>query len=38
MQVNINNALDRRTNQGTIYRWPRFIDPRQIIYTTTVAF
>ena len=36
-QLNINNVFDRRINQGNSYRWPRYTEPRQFVYTTTVA-
>jgi outer membrane receptor protein involved in Fe transport len=37
-QVNINNVFDVHSNQGNSYRWPRYTEPRQFVYTTTVAF
>jgi hypothetical protein len=37
-QVNINNVFDVRSNQGNSYRWPRFTEPRQFVYTATVNF
>jgi outer membrane receptor for ferric coprogen and ferric-rhodotorulic acid len=36
-QLNVNNVFDRRINQGNSYRWPRYTEPRQFVYTTTVA-
>ena len=37
-QVNINNLFDEVTDQGAQYRYPRYTDPRQIIYTLTAQF
>lgn len=37
-QVNVNNVLDRVTEQGTAYRFVRYTNPRQIILTNTFSF
>ena len=37
-QVNINNVFDVRSNQGNSWRWARYTEPRQFVYTTTVSF
>jgi outer membrane receptor for ferric coprogen and ferric-rhodotorulic acid len=36
-QLNVNNLLDVRSNQGNSWRWPRYTDPRQFVFTTTVT-
>jgi outer membrane receptor for ferric coprogen and ferric-rhodotorulic acid len=37
-QLNVNNVFDVRSNQGNGYTWPRYTEPRQFVYTTTVQF
>jgi outer membrane receptor protein involved in Fe transport len=37
-QVNVNNLFDTITDQGAQYRYPRYTEPRQIIYTLTAQF
>jgi outer membrane receptor for ferric coprogen and ferric-rhodotorulic acid len=37
-QLNINNLFDVHSDQGNSYRWPRYTEPRQFVYTTTVGF
>ena len=37
-QVNVNNIFNRITDQGAQYRYPRFTEPRQFIYTLTAQF
>lgn len=37
-QLNINNVLDKVTDQGTAYRYTRWTDPRQIILTFNVSY
>lgn len=38
LQVNVNNLLDKVTDQGTAWRYTRWTDPRQIVTTFTVSF
>jgi outer membrane receptor for ferric coprogen and ferric-rhodotorulic acid len=38
LQLNINNVFDVHSNQGNSYRWPGFTEPRQFVWTGTVAF
>jgi outer membrane receptor protein involved in Fe transport len=38
VQVNVNNAFERVTDQGTQYRYPRYTEPRRIISTLTARF
>ena len=37
-QFNVNNILDKVTDQGAQYRYPRYTEPRQFIYTLTARF
>lgn len=37
-QVNINNLANVHSNQGNSWRWPRYTEPRQFVYTATAAF
>jgi hypothetical protein len=37
-QMNVNNIFNRITDQGAQYRYPRFTEPRQFIYTLTAQF
>jgi outer membrane receptor for ferric coprogen and ferric-rhodotorulic acid len=37
LQLNINNLFDRKIDQGNSYRWPRYTEPRQFVYTATVG-
>ncbi|MBI5692142.1 MAG: TonB-dependent receptor plug domain-containing protein [Verrucomicrobia bacterium] len=37
-QINVNNVFNRVTDQGRVYRWPRYTDPRQVILTNSLAF
>ena len=37
-QLNVNNILDRVSDQGNSYRYTRWTDPRQIITTVTVTY
>jgi outer membrane receptor protein involved in Fe transport len=37
VQLNVNNVFDVRSNQGAI-RFPRYTEPRQIIFTTTISY
>jgi outer membrane receptor protein involved in Fe transport len=37
-QLNVNNAFDLRSNHGNSWTWPRYLEPRQFIYTATVRF
>jgi outer membrane receptor for ferric coprogen and ferric-rhodotorulic acid len=37
-QVNVQNAFDEITDQGAQYRYPRYTEPRQIIYTLNAQF
>jgi outer membrane receptor for ferric coprogen and ferric-rhodotorulic acid len=37
-QINVNNVFDRVTEQGTAYRFVRYTNPRQIIFTNTFSF
>src|SRR5205814_4220008 len=37
-QVNVNNIFNRITDQGAQYRYPRFTEPRQFIYTLYTQF
>ena len=37
-QVNVNNMFNRITDQGAQYRYPRYTEPRQYIYTLTTQF
>lgn len=37
-QINVNNVLDRVTDQGRVYRWPRYTDPRQVVVTHSISF
>jgi outer membrane receptor protein involved in Fe transport len=37
-QLNINNLLDNQSNQGVNWRFPRYLDPRQFVYTATIAY
>ncbi|MSU24282.1 MAG: hypothetical protein EXS32_10720 [Opitutus sp.] len=37
-QINVNNLLDKVTDQGTAYRYTRWTDPRQIITSMTVNY
>jgi outer membrane receptor protein involved in Fe transport len=37
-QVNVNNVFDEVTDQGAQYRYPRYTEPRQIIYTLNTQF
>jgi outer membrane receptor for ferric coprogen and ferric-rhodotorulic acid len=37
-QVNVNNIFNRITDQGAQYRYPRYTEPRQFIYTLTTQF
>jgi outer membrane receptor protein involved in Fe transport len=37
-QVNVNNIFNRITDQGAQYRYPRYTEPRQYIYTLTAQF
>lgn len=37
VQLNANNVFDVRSNQGAI-RFPRYTEPRQLIFTTTLSF
>lgn len=37
-QINVNNVFDRVTEQGTAYRFARYTNPRQIIFTNTFSF
>jgi hypothetical protein len=34
----VNNIFNRITDQGAQYRYPRFTEPRQFIYTLTAQF
>ena len=37
-QLNVNNIFNKITDQGAQYRYPRFTEPRQFIYTLTAQF
>ena len=37
-QLNVNNLFDNRSNQGIVWRFPRYLDPRQFVYTASVAY
>lgn len=37
-QVNVNNAFDRVVQMSPGYRFTRYSDPRQIIFTNTISF
>jgi outer membrane receptor protein involved in Fe transport len=37
-QVNVNNVFDKITDQGAQYRYPRFTEPRQFIYTLSAHY
>jgi outer membrane receptor protein involved in Fe transport len=37
-QINVNNLFDEITDQGAQYRYPRYTEPRQFIYTLTAQF
>ena len=37
-QLNVNNAPGLRSNQGNSWTWPRYLEPRQFSYSTTVQF
>jgi outer membrane receptor for ferric coprogen and ferric-rhodotorulic acid len=37
-QVNVNNVFNKVTDQGAQYRYPRYTEPRQFIYTLTTQF
>ena len=37
-QLNVNNLLDNRSNQGVVWRFPRYLDPRQFVYTASIAY
>jgi outer membrane receptor for ferric coprogen and ferric-rhodotorulic acid len=37
-QVNVNNISNRITDQGAQYRYPRYTEPRQYVYTLTAQF
>lgn len=37
-QVNLNNVFNTITDQGAQYRYPRYTEPRQIIYTLNAQF
>jgi hypothetical protein len=37
-QVNVSNVFNKVTDQGAQYRYPRYTEPRQIIYTLTAQF
>ena len=37
-QVNVNNVFDKITDQGAQYRYPRYTEPRQFIYTLSAQF
>ena len=37
-QINVNNIFNRITDQGAQYRYPRYTEPRQYIYTLTTQF
>jgi iron complex outermembrane recepter protein len=37
-QVNVNNLFNEVTDQGAQYRYPRYTEPRQIIYTLNAQF
>ena len=37
-QVNVNNLFNRITDQGAQYRYPRYTEPRQYVYTLTAMF
>ena len=37
-QVNVNNITNVHSNQGNSWRWPRYTEPRQFVYTATAAF
>ncbi|MFM9956134.1 MAG: TonB-dependent receptor plug domain-containing protein [Opitutaceae bacterium] len=37
-QVNVNNLTNVNSNQGNSWRWPRYTEPRQFVYTATAAF
>ena len=37
-QLNVNNVFDRITDQGAQYRYPRYTEPRQFVYTLTAQF
>jgi outer membrane receptor protein involved in Fe transport len=37
-QLNVNNLLDNRSNQGVVWRFPRYLDPRQFVYTMSLAY
>jgi hypothetical protein len=34
----VNNVFNNRSDQGNTWRFPRYLDPRQFVFTTTVAF
>ena len=37
-QLNVNNILNRVSDQGNSWRYTRWTDPRQIITTVTVTY
>jgi hypothetical protein len=37
-QINVNNVFNQITDQGAQYRYPRYTEPRQFIYTLTAQF
>ena len=37
-QINVNNAFDQVVQMSPSYRFTRYSDPRQIIFTSTVSF
>ena len=37
-QVNVNNVFEKITDQGAQYRYPRFTEPRQFIYTLSAHY
>jgi outer membrane receptor for ferric coprogen and ferric-rhodotorulic acid len=37
-QLNVNNVFDRVTEQGTAYRFVRYTNPRQFIFSNTLTF
>jgi outer membrane receptor for ferric coprogen and ferric-rhodotorulic acid len=38
LQLNINNVFGVHSDQGNHFRWPRYTEPRQFVYTATVGF
>jgi outer membrane receptor for ferric coprogen and ferric-rhodotorulic acid len=38
LQLNVNNLLNTRSNQGNSWTWPRLTEPRQYIYTATMEW